>query len=47
MTGNAFIYYGEELGMKGAGRDENRRAPMYWNDDLAGGRDGKRPGWHG
>ena len=33
MTGNAFIYYGEELGMKGADRDENRRAPMYWNDD--------------
>ena len=33
MTGNAFIYYGEELGMKGAGRDENRRAPMYWSDD--------------
>ena len=33
MTGNAFIYYGEELGMKGAGRDENRRAPMYWTDD--------------
>ena len=33
MTGNAFIYYGEELGMKGAGKDENRRAPMYWNDD--------------
>ena len=33
MTGNAFIYYGEELGMKGAGKDENRRVPMYWNDD--------------
>ena len=33
MPGNAFIYYGEELGMKGAGRDENRRAPMHWSDD--------------
>ena len=33
MTGNAFIYYGEELGMKGAGPDENRRAPMYWSED--------------
>ena len=33
MPGNAFIYYGEELGMKGAGRDENRRAPMYWSDE--------------
>ncbi len=33
MAGNAFVYYGEELGMKGAVRDENRRAPMYWKDD--------------
>ena len=32
MTGNAFVYYGEELGMKGAGKDENKRAPMYWSD---------------
>ena len=34
MTGNAFVYYGEELGMNGAGRDENRRAPMYWSNDA-------------
>ena len=27
------MYYGEELGMKGAGRDEDRRAPMCWSDD--------------
>ena len=33
MTGNAFVYYGEEIGMNGAGRDENKRAPMYWSDD--------------
>ena len=33
MTGNAFVYYGEELGMKGAGKDENKRAPMYFTDD--------------
>ncbi|MBD5546611.1 MAG: alpha-amylase [Lachnospiraceae bacterium] len=33
MTGNAFVYYGEELGMKGAGKDENKRAPMYFSDD--------------
>ena len=33
MSGNAFLYYGEELGMKGSGRDENKRAPMYWSDD--------------
>ncbi len=34
MTGNAFVYYGEELGMDGAGKDENKRAPMYWSDDA-------------
>ena len=33
MTGNSFVYYGEEIGMDGAGRDENRRAPMYWSAD--------------
>ena len=39
MTGNAFVYYGEELGMKGSGKDENKRAPMYWTaktGDAAG-----------
>ena len=30
MTGNAFVYYGEELGMMGSGKDPNYRAPMYW-----------------
>ena len=36
-TGNAFVYYGEELGMKGSGKDENKRAPMYWvsSEDAA------------
>lgn len=33
MGGSAFLYYGEELGMKGSGKDENKRAPMYWSDD--------------
>lgn len=33
MTGSSFLYYGEELGMKGSGKDENKRAPMYWSDD--------------
>ncbi len=33
MPGNAFVYYGEELGMKGSGKDENKRAPMYWTED--------------
>lgn len=35
MSGNAFLYYGEELGMKGAGKDENKRAPMQWSADAA------------
>lgn len=33
MSGNVFLYYGEELGMKGSGADENKRAPMYWSKD--------------
>lgn len=31
MSGSAFLYYGEELGMSGSGIDENKRAPMYWS----------------
>ncbi len=34
MPGNSFVYYGEEIGMKGSGKDENKRAPMYWSDDA-------------
>ena len=42
MGGSAFLYYGEELGMKGSGKDENKRAPMYWSksDDMEGMCDG-------
>lgn len=29
-SGSSFVYYGEELGMRGAGRDENKRAPLPW-----------------
>lgn len=29
--GNPFIYYGEEIGMKGSGKDENKRQPMVWS----------------
>lgn len=32
--GNTFLYYGEELGMKGSGKDENKRAPMYWSEQA-------------
>lgn len=34
MSGTAFIYYGEELGMRGSGKDENKRVGMYWTDDA-------------
>ena len=37
MTGNVFVYYGEEIGLSGSGKDENLRAPMYWsNTDNSG-----------
>jgi glycosidase len=31
LPGNPFIYYGEEIGMKGSGRDENKRTALYWS----------------
>ncbi|MBP3894582.1 MAG: DUF3459 domain-containing protein [Atopobiaceae bacterium] len=34
MPGDSFVYYGEELGMEGSGKDENKRAPMYWSSDA-------------
>lgn len=34
MSGSTFLYYGEELGMKGSGIDENKRAPMQWSQDA-------------
>ncbi len=34
MSGSAFVYYGEEIGMTGSGKDENKRAPMYWSADA-------------
>ena len=42
QPGDAFVYYGEELGMSGTGKDENKRAPMYWTEkgDAAGMTDG-------
>ena len=35
MPGDSFMYYGEEIGMKGSGKDENKRAPMYWSNDAS------------
>ncbi len=37
MSGNAFIYYGEEIGMSGSGNDPSKRAPMYWNKNRDNG----------
>jgi glycosidase len=34
MSGSAFVYYGEEIGMKGSGKDENKRAAMQWFSDA-------------
>ncbi len=32
MPGNVFTYYGDEIGMVGAGDDPNKRLAMFWND---------------
>jgi alpha-amylase len=31
MPGNPYIYYGEEIGMTGKGKDENKRQPLVWS----------------
>lgn len=36
LPGNPFVYYGDELGMKGAGRDEFKRLPMRWHSAGSG-----------
>lgn len=37
LPGTPFLYYGEELGMKGAKPDEYIREPMLWYRDPSGG----------
>lgn len=38
-SGIPFIYYGEEIGLKGSGKDENKRLAMLWGE----GNDTKNP----
>lgn len=35
LPGNPYIYYGEEIGMKGAKPDENIREPFVWSADKS------------
>ena len=39
--GIPFIYYGEEIGLRGSGKDENKRLPMLWGEsnDTKGPKD--------
>lgn len=36
QNGSPFIYYGEEIGMTGSGKDENKRVGMVWSDTEVG-----------
>ena len=35
LPGRPFVYYGEEIGMSGSGRDVNKRLPMLWSAEDA------------
>ena len=37
LPGNPFVYYGEEIAMKGSGIDENKRLPMLWDKETTKG----------
>lgn len=36
LPGQPFIYYGEEIGLKGSGIDENKRLAFLWDDSKEG-----------
>ena len=44
MSGSAFVYYGEELGMPGGDNDPSQRAAMYWNTEGNSGMTQLPPG---
>lgn len=46
MPGIPFIYYGEELGMRGTGAHENIRRPMQWSNETHAGFSTSTP-WYG
>ncbi|HXA00917.1 MAG TPA: alpha-amylase family glycosyl hydrolase [Cytophagaceae bacterium] len=37
LPGNPYLYYGEEVGMKGSGADQYKRTPMQWTSGTNGG----------
>lgn len=39
LPAHPFLYYGEEIGLRGSGKDENKRLPMLWGE----GKDCKAP----
>jgi glycosidase len=45
LPGIPFMYYGEEIGMIGSGRDENKRTPMQWNNGANAGFSTRTP-WY-
>lgn len=45
--GSAYIYYGEEIGMQGSGRDENKRLHMEWGDASIECNDPSGTDWRG